>query len=53
MQFELLVEREGVGRPSASRAIDLEQALRAQRDLGEKVFIATINESIGETELFL
>lgn len=53
MQFELLVEREDWGRPSASRAIDLEQALGAQRNLGEKGFIAAINESTGETELFL
>lgn len=42
-----------LGRPSASRAVDLELALDAQRDLGEKVFIGAINESVGETELFL
>lgn len=47
------MERQGLGRPSASKAVDLEQALGAERDLGEKVFIGAINESIGETELFL
>lgn len=47
------MEREDLGGPSASSAVDLQQALGAQRDLGEKVFIGAINESIGETELFL
>lgn len=36
-----------------SGAIDLEEALGAQRDTGEKVFIGAINESTGEIELFL
>lgn len=45
--------KRSLGRPSASRAVYLEQALDAQRDLGEKMFIGAINESVGETELFL
>lgn len=45
--------RDGLSTSLTSGAIDLEQALGAQRDMGEKVFIGAINEPTGEIELFL
>ena len=53
LQFELLVKRDGLSTSLTSGAIDLEQALGTQRDMGEKVFIGAINEPRGGIELFI